>query len=160
MPFVTAHNTHLRVRAYLTGARFGRVGKYAHNYSPGLPYVQYTRRYTNLRVAFQHATPTAMSRIFGNSDIPILSRSRSILLLTFPRERFIHFHSRANPTGTRGNSPMLALELIADAATTLHLATVATWRFVRITYNGNSLIKLNARQSLTVAHPAIPLAAC
>jgi len=65
----------------------------------------------------------------------------SLLLLTFQRERFIHFHSRANRMGTGGNSPMLALELIADAATTLHLATLATCRFVRITYNGNSLMK-------------------
>jgi len=100
---------------------------------------------TNLRVAFQHATPLRRQRcrefsetvIFPFFPVPELL---SLLLLTFPRERFIHFHSRANPTGTRGNSRMLALELIADAATTLHLTTLATWRFVRITYNGNSLI--------------------
>ena len=101
---------------------------------------------TNLRVAFQDATPRRRqrSREFSETVIfPFFSvlELLSLLLLTFPRERFIHFHSRANPTGTRGNSLMLAPELIADAATTLHLATVATWRFVRITYNGNSLIK-------------------
>jgi len=100
---------------------------------------------TNLRVAFQRATPLRRLRCREFSETVTFQFSPvfellSLLLLTFPRERFIHFYSRANPTGTRGNSPMLALELIADAATTLHLATLATWRFVRITYNGNSLI--------------------
>jgi len=78
---------------------------------------------TNLRVAFQDATPVRRQRsrefsetvTFPFSPVPELS---SLLLLTFPRERFIHFRSRGNPMGTRGNSPILALELIADAATT------------------------------------------
>ena len=88
-------------------------------------------------------TSTAKSRIFGNSHIPILSRSR-IIIHTFTHISTWTIYSFPFPCesrGTRGNSPMLALELIADAATTLHLTTVATWRFVRITYNWNSLIK-------------------
>jgi len=88
-------------------------------------------------------TSTAKSRIFGNSHIPILSRSR-IIIVTFIHISKWTIYSFPFPCESHGNpwdSPMLALELIADAATTLHLATVATWRFVRITYNGNSLIK-------------------
>ena len=43
--FVTAHNMRIRVRAYLTGARFGRVGKYAHIAQACSTYV---RRYIRL----------------------------------------------------------------------------------------------------------------